>query len=142
MALAWTSISGCASEPPTREFSGYPVVELSRRELFSEGRLIGYLRELEIQQPTASIRFFRVENPSSGWVGNIDSFGRFFKRVLFKEDLVAIGMFPMHKGLGRLFDLDSPIRIVAPSVQTGDQAGTPVEAAGGKPNRTGRRDGD
>ncbi len=111
VTLVWLAAVGCAVAPARLPTRGYPVKELSRRQLFSEGRLIGSLRELEIQQPQAPIRYFRVETPSGAWVGNIDQDGRFFRCEPFRDQPVDIGMFSMNKGLGRLFDIRSPIRI-------------------------------
>ena len=112
---------GCVAQPLALQISGYAVKELSSRQLFTQGELIGYLRELEIQQPSAPVRYFRIETVSRGWVGNIDGYGRFYKCEPFRDQPVPIGMYPMTEGLGRLFGIETPIRIVT--------LGKPGEAA-------------
>ena len=126
MAAVLAMAAGCATRPVTPQISGYLVKELGHRQVFSKGRLIGYLRELEIQQPSAPVRYFRVETPSGGWAGNVDGYGRFYKCEPFREQPTDIGMYSMAEGLGRLFEIETPIRIVA-STQTG---GAAVDATG------------
>jgi len=115
---------GCVTQPVTLQTSGYVVKELGSRQLFTRGQLIGYLRELEIQQPSAPVRYFRIETSSRGWVGNIDGYGRFYKCEPFRDQPSDIGMYPMSEGLGRLFGIETPILIVDP----GESGGAPVDA--------------
>ncbi len=138
VALVLVVYSGCATAPETPLPGGYPVQQLDSAQLFSQGRLIGVLRQLEIQQPGAPVRFYRVETVAGGWVGNVDGYGRFYKCEPFRSEPRDIGLFAMREGLGRLFETEQPIRIVTP----GKQQGRPIEATDrpGKPGSGRRRD--
>jgi hypothetical protein len=103
---------GCGSAPALQPTAGYPLVEQQRFRLFAGERLIGFLRDLEIQHPDGRVRFYRVETPTGAWVGNVDAAGRFYKSVPFQDELRPLGMFAWDPGLQLLFETDQRIQIL------------------------------
>ncbi len=71
----------CVSQPDSgaRPGGGFPVRELSRQEVVREGRVLGVVKELQIEHPAGDLRYYRVETSWGGWVGDVDTSGRFFR---------------------------------------------------------------
>ena len=71
-------------------------------------RLVGFLVFQEIEGQ----RFFRIETPSRGWVGDVDGYGRFYKCEPFREKPRELGIYTMKAGLALLLETREPLRIL------------------------------
>ena len=89
---------------------GVAIVESWRAEI--AGRALGRVVLLEIQDPAAPVRLYRVENESGQWLGWVDAQGRVWQRLPFEPDDVFRGVYPMEKGLSLLYEVQVPVRLV------------------------------
>ena len=102
----------------------YRVIVKERFRVMQGERLLGHLIYVQV----ADQRYFRVEMPSGGWVGDIRKYGRLLKSVPFRDLPREIGVYPqIGEGLARLFEVDGPLRILPL-----DGEGRPAEAAANK----------
>lgn len=110
-AVLLAALAACQSKSPVPPppYFARPVVEIGRSAITLEGKPLGTLLLLRIEDPTAPVRFYRVVDPAGAWVGHITEQGRFTKRVPFADDEQDLGLWPMQKGIARLFDRDGSV---------------------------------
>lgn len=87
------------------------VVELARWDVRDGSRVLGAVVQLEIRDPAAPIRYYRVVDRNGHWVGHATEQGRFSRRAPFREDEEDLGLWPMAQGVGRLFGLDRAVQL-------------------------------
>ena len=106
-------LAGChgAPPPPNPEYSARPVVEVGRFEVRQGDAVLGNVVHLEIQDPSGPLRFYRIEDRRGAWVGFASEFGRFSKRVPFRDDDEDLGLWPMKKGVAKLFEVDGAVEL-------------------------------
>lgn len=97
--------------PPPNDYIARPVHEIARYEVRHDGAAIGALVQLEIEDPSGAVRLWRIENRSGGWLGFASEQGRFSRRVPFRDDDEDLGMWPMAKGVAKLFLLEDPVEL-------------------------------
>ncbi len=88
-----------------------PVIELQRFAVTAQGRHLGTLVQREICDPNQPVRYYLVENAAGQWLGYADEQGRFYRYEPFAERERFLGIYPMDKGLGLLYDVNEPLRI-------------------------------
>lgn len=77
-----------------------------------QGRLLGEVQHMEIADPASGgIRRYHVRNSSRQVLGYIDANGMVYKRVPFRTDEEALGIYPMNEGLALLFETEAPVRL-------------------------------
>jgi hypothetical protein len=110
-AVLLAALAACQSTTPVPPppYFARPVVEIGRSAITRDGKPLGTLLSLRIEDPTAPVRFYRVVDPRGAWVGHITEQGRFTKRVPFADEEQDLGLWPMQKGIARLFDLDGSV---------------------------------
>jgi hypothetical protein len=102
--------AACHVEPqPLPPYAARPVVELSRSEILNDNIRIGTLVQLAIEDPQGAICYFRVEDLRGAWVGHITTLGRFSKRMPFLDDEQDLGLWPMQKGIAKLFEIEGAV---------------------------------
>jgi hypothetical protein len=114
----------CQTPPPAETpLAPRPVQELASWELRHREQPVGRLILLEIQDPQAPERWYRVENEARQWVGWVSPTGRFWRRVPFAEREQFLGVYPMAEGLARLLELEGTVAIEdAPAREPRDAA--------------------
>lgn len=110
--LPWLACACSAPPPPPPELQARDVTEVQRYELRRDGQRVGWLSLLQIDDPQAPLRFYRVENLRGQWLGHATLEHRFSRRVPFRDDEEDLGLYPMAQGVARLLDLDRPPEIV------------------------------
>jgi len=121
MLLAvFVCVCACAGGPVAPHYSPIEVKVLQRWRVFDDRRLVGIL----VRPAVGAERWYRVETPGGGFVGDVSESGHVFKCEPFTTELRALGMFPMREGLRLLFDLRERPTILPP-----DGMGEPTEAA-------------
>ncbi len=98
--------------PPPDPLAPRPVVEKRSWQVEHEGRSLGRVAELEIQDPSGPVTRFHVETPGGQWVGWIDGQGRVYQRVPFEDDDVFRGVHSMEKAVALLYEVEPPLRLV------------------------------
>ncbi|MBI5850393.1 MAG: hypothetical protein HZB39_05050 [Planctomycetes bacterium] len=101
----------CSSRPPLSPLDPRPVRERESWTAEVEGRAVGKVVLLEIEDPAGAVRLYRVENDSGQWLGWVDTAGRVWQRVPFREDDLFRGVYPMEKGLSLLYEVAVPVRL-------------------------------
>ena len=110
VAALW--LGACRTAPPeTSPEAPRPVTNLDSRDVYADGRLIGRLHHLAIEDPRERIVFWRAETPDRQYLGFADTQGRFFQRVPFADSERFLGIYPMERGLQLLYETDAKIRI-------------------------------
>jgi hypothetical protein len=119
LAALAAAFAACASDPPPALSPLAPrqVVELARWEVWSEGQLVGHLRQLEIRDPQGPVAFYRVEDLHGRWLGHANSERRFSRRVPFRDDEEDLGVWAMERGVAELFDAKVPVELKAIAVE-------------------------
>jgi hypothetical protein len=110
----WLAAGACSSTrevSPPIDLAPRPVVERSRFEVRHQGRVLGTLVELEIQDRDGPLRFWRVENRDGAWVGHATGQLRFSQRLPFRDDERDLGMWPLKQGVARLFEVDGEVAL-------------------------------
>lgn len=88
------------------------VHELERwRVASADGRDIGEVVLIQIDDPAEPVRLYRAENASGQWLGYVDEAGRVFQRLPFHETERFLGMYPMAEGLMLLFEETRPVAV-------------------------------
>lgn len=88
------------------------VIDVQRFAVSKDGRRLGTLVQREIRDPQRPVRYYLVENAAGQWLGYVDEQGRFYRYEPFVERERFLGVYPMDKGLGLLYDVGAPLRIV------------------------------
>ena len=105
-------LAGCASTPPSPPpNSPRPVVELARWQVAQGQDVIGYVVQLEIRDPSGPLPFYRVQDLHGRWLGYATMNGRFSRRVPFQDREEDLGVWPMARGVAKLFDADVPLTL-------------------------------
>jgi hypothetical protein len=133
--LCLLSLSACHSAPPPADnlWVAKPVVELHRWSVQEQGQQVGWLVLLEIEDPKAPTRYYRVENANRQWLGHATLQGRFSRRVPFRDDEEDMGMWAMPQGLARLFNTDKPLAL--------ETVAEPAVPAAASAHKDGKEDG-
>lgn len=102
----------CAGRPPLPPpYAPRPVVELGRWQVWSDGRLVGHVVQLEIRDPGGPLPFYRVQDLHGRWLGHASPRGRFSRRVPFQDQEQDLGVWPMARGVAKLFDATAPVEL-------------------------------
>ena len=105
-------LAACQSAPESHPYATRPVRELDAWSVTSaDGRLLGRVTLLEIQDPRGAVRMYWAENQSRQWLGYADEQLRFYRRLPFVENESFVGMYPMEKGLALLYEEVGPVRV-------------------------------
>ncbi len=118
-------LSACAGLPPVPEYAPRLVRSLQTFELWVDGRQVGAVTQLQIEDPSAPPPFFQVTNTHGQWLGHVDHQGRVYQRVPFSFDDVFRGVHPLTEGIGLLVGARGPVAIRTPR----DAGVAPREAA-------------
>ncbi|MCR9248145.1 MAG: hypothetical protein NXI31_24205 [bacterium] len=115
LAVATVALTTACSGAPAPEPPLQPrrVVELGRWQAHAGDRLLGHLVQLEIQDPKGPVRFYQVLDAAGRIVGSATASGRFSRRVPFEEDEQDVGVWSLPRGVARLFDTESSVRLTA-----------------------------
>jgi len=105
------SCSSTREVSPPIDLAPRQVVELARFEVRHQGRVLGTLVELEIQDPGGPLRFYRIENRDGAWVGHATGQLRFSQRLPFRDDERDLGMWPLQQGVARLFEVEGEVAL-------------------------------
>lgn len=101
----------CSGAPPRSENLARPVVELARWQVVSEGEVVGHVVHLEIQDPSGPLPYYRIQDLHGRWIGHASAQGRFSRRVPFQDGEEDLGVWPMARGVARLFDAAAPVTL-------------------------------
>jgi hypothetical protein len=93
------------------------VAELARWEVWSEGRLVGHVKKLEIRDPERPVAFYRIEDLQGRWLGHASDEKRFSRRVPFRDDEEDLGVWAMERGVAELFDAKAAVELKAIAVE-------------------------
>src|SRR5688500_702916 len=112
--LLLLATSACHTAPvaPADPVAPRQVVDRERYTVSQGGRLLGRLVAREIRDPAGPIRYYLVENAAGQWLGYVDAQGRFYRYEPFVADERFLGVYTMEKGLGLLYEVTPPLRIV------------------------------
>ena len=116
--LVWVlaACAACHSAPevlPPPPYFARSGVEVGRSTITQDGKPLGTLLTLRIEDPKTPVLFYRIVDANGAWVGHATDQGRFSKRVPFADDEQDLGLWPMQKGIARLFDLDGSVELKA-----------------------------
>src|SRR5262245_36156387 len=120
LVVAAGACSSTREVSPPIDLAPRAVVERARFEVRHQGRVLGTLVELEIQDRDGPLRFYRIENRDGAWVGHATGQLRFSQRLPFRDDERDLGMWPLPQGVARLFEVDGavvlrPLPLAAPA---------------------------
>lgn len=119
--------AACAgSPPPPAPYAPRPVVEVARWHVFAGDRLLGRVVQLEIHDPAGPLPFYRIEDPHGRWLGHASMQGRFTRRVPFADGEQDLGVWPMARGVARLFEATGTVELRPVAV---DAVARPGQAA-------------
>lgn len=103
---------GCgAAPPPSPPYSPRDVVEIARWQVWIAGEPVGHVVQFEIRDPSGPVPFYRVLDRHDRWLGHATTQGRFSRRVPFQDAEQDLGVWPMARGVARLFDADAPAEL-------------------------------
>lgn len=112
LVLATLGLAACAGSPPQPlPHAARAVVELSRWHAFDGERQVGVVRQLEIQDPSGPLVYYRIEDTAGHWLGHATADGRFSRRVPFREDEEDLGVWSLARGAAELFEATTPVRL-------------------------------
>lgn len=111
LLLASYVLSGCNSNPPSAPLpsAARPVVQLGLWQVWEGSTAIGFVRHLEIRDPTGPLPFYQIEDLHGRLVGHATAQGRFSRRVPFEENEEDLGVWPMARGVQKLFERSGPL---------------------------------
>jgi hypothetical protein len=108
--LASAVLAACHSAtPPPSPYAVREVAELARWQVFAGDTAIGYVLQLEIRDPKGPLPYYRIEDLQGRWLGHATANGRFSRRVPFQEREEDLGVWPMARGVAKLFDASAPV---------------------------------
>ncbi len=103
---------GCGSAPPPPQpYAPRPVVEVARWQIWIAGELKGHVVQLEIRDPSGPLPYYRVQDAQGRWLGHATMQGRFSRRVPFEDGEQDLGVWPMARGVAKLFEADAPAEL-------------------------------
>jgi hypothetical protein len=119
LAASLVLLAACASDAPTAlpPMAPRQVAELARWEVWSEGRLVGHVKKLEIRDPERPVAFYRIEDLQGRWLGHASDEKRFSRRVPFRDDEEDLGVWAMERGVAELFDAKAAVELKAIAVE-------------------------
>ncbi|MEO6593855.1 MAG: hypothetical protein ABIP94_03785 [Planctomycetota bacterium] len=126
--FAASLLAACAVPPsPQPPYAARPVVELARWQVMDGETLLGYVRHLEIRDPKGPLPYYRVEDAQGRWLGHASEVGRFSRRVPFQDDEEDLGVWPMARGVAKLFEAsaDVALRPMAVDADARPRVGSP-----------------
>lgn len=105
-------LAACSSAPPPPPpYAPRPVAEVGRWQVWLEGSLVGYVVQLEIRDPSGPLPYYRVQDLRGRWLGHASMQGRFSRRVPFQDGEQDLGVWPMARGVAKLFEADAPAEL-------------------------------
>jgi hypothetical protein len=112
VALVGLLLAACGSTaPPPQPYAPRPVVEVDRWQIRIDGAPVGHVVQLEIRDPSGPLAFYRVLDADGRWLGHATMQGRFSRRVPFQEGEQDLGVWPMARGVAKLFEATSPAEL-------------------------------
>ena len=105
--------SACGSNPPPPPLpsAARPVAQLGLWQVWEGKTAIGFVRHLEIRDPTGPLPFYQIEDAQGRVVGHATEQGRFSRRVPFQENEEDLGVWPMARGVQKLFERTGPLEL-------------------------------
>ncbi len=106
--------SACTSShqlPPPIDNRARNVVETARYEVRHRGEVVGSVVQLQMEDPSGPLQFWRVENKNGAWLGHASALGRFSRRLPFRDDEQDIGIWPMAQGVAQLLEVDGEVAL-------------------------------
>ena len=120
-------LAACASEPPAPPpYAARRVDEAARWQVWIGGEPVGEVVQLVIHDPGGPLPFYRVLDRQGRWLGHATMQGRFSRRVPFQDGEQDLGVWPMPRGVARLFDAEAPAELRPVAVEA---VGRPGEGA-------------
>ena len=112
---------GCHSNPPPPPLpsGARPVVQLGLWQVWEGSTAIGFVRHLEIRDPTGPLPFYQIEDPQGRVVGHASVQGRFSRRVPFQDNEEDLGVWPMARGVQELFERTGPLELKPAPAEAG-----------------------
>lgn len=114
LGLSGQACNSAPSEPvPQPASAARPVVELGRWQVLDGATAIGCVRHLEIRDPKGPLLYYRIEDLNGRWLGHASAQGRFSRRVPFQDQEEDLGVWPMARGVQKLFEASAPLQLKA-----------------------------
>ncbi len=115
MLLVCGLVAGCGTAPAGVPNIARSVVERSRWDVIDDGAVLGQVLQLEIDDPSGPVVFYRVVDAHGRWLGHATSARRFSRRVPFREDEEDLGVWSLERGAAMLLEAAAPVtlRVVA-----------------------------
>ncbi len=85
------------------------MAQLGLWQVWEGSTAIGFVRHLEIRDPTGPMPFYQIEDPQGRVVGHASQQGRFSRRVPFQDQEEDVGVWPMARGVEKLFERAGPL---------------------------------
>lgn len=111
--IAAAVAAACSAAPATTPNLARPVVERARWQVLGDGVVLGQVVQLEILDPSGPLAFYRILDAQGRWIGHASAVGRFSRRVPFRDDEEDLGVWPMARGVARLFEASSGVTLQA-----------------------------
>ncbi len=105
--------AGCAAAPAGVPNIARPVVERSRWDVVDHGAVLGQVLQLEIDDPSGPVVFYRVVDSHGRWLGHATAARRFSRRVPFREDEEDLGVWSLERGAAMLLEAAAPVTLRA-----------------------------
>ena len=104
---------GCHSNPPPPALpsAARQVDQLGLWQVWEGPTAIGFVRHLVIRDPTGPLPFYQIEDLQGRLVGHATEQGRFSRRVPFQENEEDLGVWPMARGVQKLFERTGPLEL-------------------------------
>jgi hypothetical protein len=120
-------VAGGSAPPPPQPYAPRDVVEVGRWQVWITGEQVGSVVQFEIRDPSGPLPFYRVLDLQGRWLGHATMQGRFSRRVPFQDGEQDLGVWPMARGVARLFEADAPAQLRPVAVE-GDARRADVRA--------------
>lgn len=110
-AAVLLGVAACSAPEPPDPFAPRAVHQRGRWAVSQDGRRLGEVVLLEIEDPAEPIRMYRAENSVGQWLGYLDADRRVFQRVPFEDREVFRGIYTMEKGLALLYEVEGAVEL-------------------------------
>ena len=106
------SLAACSSGPDYGPWDPRPVAARESWDVRAQGRTVGRVVLLEVDDAEEPVRYYQVRNDAGQWVGYADAQLRFYQRVPFSMTEVFVGVHPMDQGLALLLEQRGAVELV------------------------------
>ncbi len=109
--LGLLAACGSAEPSPQPAYAPRPVVELARWQVLDGQAPIGWVKQLEIQDPTGPLAYYRIEDLAGRWRGHATPGLRFSRRVPFQDEEQDLGVWSLARGSGELLGAKGTVQL-------------------------------